>query len=158
MAFMVNLPPLGSRGQGWVWGQFVIGAVVIVASAVGPPWPWTELRIVGLLVAIAGGVVGTWALYALGDSLTPYPTPRARGSLVQHGPYAVVRHPIYSALLLAMLGICLTGSWWGFIPLAALVAWWLGKSSIEEHHLLQKYPEYADYCQRVRYRMIPFVV
>ena len=155
---MVKVPTLGSRGQGWGWGQFALGAVVIVVSAVGPAWPWTWMRLVGLLLAVAGGVVGTWALFTLGDSLTPYPKPRQRGSLVDRGPYAVVRHPIYSALLLAMLGICLTGSPWGLAPLALLVGWWLAKASVEEDFLRQRYPGYGDYCRRVRFRLIPFVV
>ena len=155
---MVNLPTLGSRGQGWVWGQFALGAVVIVVSAVGPAWPWTWMRLVGLLLAVAGGIVGTWALFTLGEALTPFPKPRPRGSLVDSGPYAVVRHPIYSALLLAMLGIVLTGSPWGLLPLALLVGWWLAKASVEEVFLREQYPDYDAYCQRVRFRLIPFVV
>lgn len=116
------------------------------------------MRFAGLAVTVAGGVVGTWALAVLGESLTPYPQPRARGKLVRRGPYAVVRHPIYSALLLAMLGICMTGSWWGLIPLMALVLWWLAKSSVEERFLLEKFDDYGQYQQAVRYRLIPFVV
>ncbi len=155
---MVNLPALGSRGQGWVWGQFLLGGLVILASAIGPGWPWTWMRVVGLVVALGGGAFGAWALYSLGESLTPYPRPRDRAALVQSGPYAIVRHPIYSALLLAMLGICFTGSWWGFVPLALLVAWWLGKASVEEAYLRERYEGYEQYCQRVRYRLIPLVV
>lgn len=155
---MLNLPALGSRGQGWVWGQFVLIGVIVVASAMGPPWPWWWMRIVGVVVALLGGAVGTWALFMLGDALTPFPKPRSRGSLVQRGPYALVRHPIYSALLLAMLGVCFTGSWWGFIPLLVLILWWLAKSTVEETYLRSHYDGYEEYCQRVRFRLIPFVI
>lgn len=155
---MVQLPALGNRGQGWVWGQFILGAVVIVASALGPVWPWSWLRLLGLLLAVLGAAFGTWSLFSLGDSLTPYPTPRNRATLIVHGPYRVVRHPIYSSLLLAMLGICFTGSWWGFVPLALLVLWWLAKAQVEESHLRERYPGYDDYCRQVRARLIPFIL
>ena len=107
---------------------------------------------------MAGGLLGMWALGSLGDALSPFPKPRARARLVDTGPYAIVRHPVYSALLLAMFGICLTGSWWGLVPLAALVGWWLAKSQVEEEFLNETFPEYAAYCQQVPYRLIPFVV
>ena len=155
---MVNLPTMGSRGQGWVWGQFALILAVIIASATGPGWPIAWLKFFGLMLAVAGGLLGMWSLGSLGDALTPFPKPRDRARLVEHGPYAVVRHPVYSALLLAMLGICLTGSWWGLLPLAVLVGWWLAKATVEEGFLRQQYPDYDAYCQRVRYRLIPFLV
>lgn len=155
---MVNLPALGSRGQGWVWGQFVLIGIIVVLSAIGPGWPVSWLRLVGLGFAVIGGAFGTWALFSLGDALTPFPTPRNRATLVRTGPYAIVRHPVYSALLLAMLGVCFTGSWWGLIPLLVLVGWWLAKASVEERYLRQRYPDYDDYCRVVRFRLIPFVV
>lgn len=155
---MVNLPALGTRGQGWVWGQFALIIAVIVASAMGPGWPVAWFKFFGLLLAVGGGLLGMWALGSLGDALSPFPKPRERARLVREGPYAIVRHPVYSALLLAMLGICLTGSWWGLLPLSALVGWWLAKSQVEESFLRETFPDYGLYCQQVRYRLIPFVV
>ena len=109
----------------------------------------------GIALIILGVALGVWSLRSLGDALTPYPRPRSAGELVEHGPYRAVRHPIYSSMLLALLGVTLIGSWWALIPLGALVVWWLGKARVEEAFLRDRYPGYSDYCQRVRARLIP---
>jgi protein-S-isoprenylcysteine O-methyltransferase Ste14 len=149
------LPRFGSRGQGWVWGQFVLAGVVVVVSGLGPRWPWSWLAWVGVVLVLLGIAAGVWSLRSLGNALTPYPKPRSAGALVEHGPYRLVRHPIYSSMLLALLGVCLLGSGWALVPLLALVLWWLGKAHVEEEFLREHYPGYAEYCDRVRARLIP---
>ncbi len=151
----MDLPRLGSRGQGWVWGQFLLAALVVLAAVAGPRWPWPVTTWVGGLLVVAGAGAGVWSLRSLGASLTAYPKPRRRGELVAAGPYRYVRHPIYSSMLLGLLGVCLIGSWWGLLPLAALLAWWLGKATVEEAFLRAHYPAYPDYCRQVRRRLIP---
>jgi protein-S-isoprenylcysteine O-methyltransferase Ste14 len=151
----MSIPRLGSRGQGWVWGQFVLVAVVAATAALGPRWPWSWTWWVGVLLLLTGVGLGLWSLAALGGSLSPYPKPRRAGALVEHGPYRVVRHPIYSSILVALLGVALIGSGWALAPLAVLVLWWLGKAHVEEAWLVDHYPGYGAYCQRVRRRIIP---
>lgn len=151
----MRLPRLGSRGQGWVYGQFVLIGLVVLACALGPRWPWPATVWAGLLCAALGVASGLWAFRSLGAALSPYPPPRRQGVLVEHGPYRWVRHPIYSSGLLALLGLCFVGSWWGLPLLAVLLLWWLAKSHVEEEYLSKYYPGYAEYCQRVRRRLIP---
>lgn len=152
------LPQLGARGQGWVWGQFLLAAVVILVALVGPRWTWPGASWLGGALVIIGVVLGMWSLRSLGESLTPYPQPRSRATLVEHGPYRVVRHPIYSSILVSLLGVSVAGSLWALLPLAVLVVWWLGKASVEERFLRERYPGYQDYCLRVRHRLIPWVL
>lgn len=154
----VPLPQLGDRGQGWVWGQFLLAAVVILVALVGPRWTWPGASWLGGALVIIGAVLGMWSLRSLGESLTPYPQPRSRATLVEHGPYRVVRHPIYSSILISLLGVSVAGSLWALLPLAVLVVWWLGKASVEERFLRERYPGYQDYCLRVRHRLIPWVL
>ena len=154
----MTLPQLGRRGQGWVWGQFVLAGIVVLVAAVGPRWPWPATAWLGFALVVTGAALGVWSLRSLGDSLTPYPRPRSSATLVEHGPYRAVRHPIYSSILVSLLGVCLVGSGWALVPLLVLVLWWLGKASVEERFLGQRYPGYADYCARVRYRLIPWVL
>jgi protein-S-isoprenylcysteine O-methyltransferase Ste14 len=154
----VPLPQLGARGQGWVWGQFLLAAVVILVALVGPRWTWPGASWLGGALVIIGAVLGMWSLRSLGESLTPYPQPRSRATLVEHGPYRVVRHPIYSSILISLLGVSVAGSLWALLPLAVLVVWWLGKASVEERFLRERYPGYQDYCLRVRHRLIPWVL
>ena len=74
------------------------------------------------------------------------------------GPYALVRHPMYLGWLGTYLGIPLAlGSWWGMftiITLTLLIAWRLLD---EEKFLLSNMPDYADYRERVRYRLAPSI-
>lgn len=154
----MGIPRLGERGQGWVWGQFLLVAVVAVTAALGPPWPWSWTRWVGVTLLLVGAGLGLWSLSALGGSLSPYPKPRRSGELVEHGPYRVVRHPIYSSILVALVGVCLVGSGWALLPLAVLLLWWVGKAHVEEAWLRGHYPGYEAYCQRVRSRIIPGIL
>lgn len=78
--------------------------------------------------------------------------------LVDSGPYAVVRHPMYAGALVMLLGTPLAlGSWWsllGVVALALLIAWRLLN---EEQFLSGSLPGYAEYRGRVRARLIPGV-
>jgi len=77
--------------------------------------------------------------------------------VVTTGPYAVVRHPMYSGALIMLMGIPPTlGSWWGTLvnlPLAAAIIWRLLD---EERFLTGQLAGYGDYKERVRYRLVPF--
>lgn len=78
--------------------------------------------------------------------------------VVSSGPYAFVRHPMYSTALVLFAGIPLAlGSWLGLlwlVPLFLVVAWRLLD---EERFLRLNLPGYAEYMQRVRYRLLPGV-
>jgi protein-S-isoprenylcysteine O-methyltransferase Ste14 len=78
--------------------------------------------------------------------------------VISTGPYALVRHPMYTGALILMFGVPLAlGSWWGllmFIPSAAWVIWRLLD---EEKFLSRNLAGYTEYKNKVRYRLIPFV-
>lgn len=78
--------------------------------------------------------------------------------VISTGPYAYVRHPMYSgALLMFGLTPLALGSYWSLllvIPLAAVFAWRLFD---EERVLKRDLPGYAAYCDKVRYRLVPGV-
>ena len=74
--------------------------------------------------------------------------------LVEQGPYRFVRHPVYAAGLLFLLGYGLLTSVLATAVVPAIaVLWWL-KSSVEERHLAARFPEYADYRRRVKRRIL----
>ncbi|MCK1642720.1 isoprenylcysteine carboxylmethyltransferase family protein [Bradyrhizobium sp. 157] len=76
--------------------------------------------------------------------------------VISSGPYAFVRHPMYSAIMLYFIGIpLLLGSWWGvaFAPVFAVL--FAIRARIEERALVEGLPGYADYAARVRYRLVP---
>jgi protein-S-isoprenylcysteine O-methyltransferase Ste14 len=76
--------------------------------------------------------------------------------VVSSGPYAFVRHPMYSGAVLYFVGAALLlGSWWGVILSPLFAVLFAIRSRIEERALLAGLPGYADYTARVRYRLVP---
>jgi protein-S-isoprenylcysteine O-methyltransferase Ste14 len=157
---LAEIPQLGARGGGWVALQFGLILVILALGVAGPGWPDSArwwLRGAGALVAICGGVVVTSAARLLGSSLTPFPRPAEGAALVEQGPYGVVRHPIYSGGLLFVAGVSLALSWWALAGTAVLAVVWGLKARVEERFLEERYPAYADYRARTRYRLVPYV-
>jgi protein-S-isoprenylcysteine O-methyltransferase Ste14 len=155
------IPSLGSRGQGWVALQFALlalAAVVGLLDLSGWPEPYRGgLRYVGALVLAAGVVLAVFAVLGLGSSLTALPAPLETATLRTDGPYGVVRHPIYSALLLIALGWALATSPWVLVVVALLALVLDLKRQVEEDFLEGRYAGYADYRTRVRWALVPFV-
>lgn len=148
------------RGEAWFVGQMVLLAAIALAPRRLPglpEWPaWTIWpgRIGGVLLGAAGGLVALAGARTLGPNLTPFPRPRAEGALVQDGVYGVVRHPIYAGILLGALGWSLLRRSFPALLLAlALALFFDRKARREEEWLVEKFPEYAEYRERVRRRV-----
>jgi len=78
--------------------------------------------------------------------------------VVSTGPYAHVRHPMYSGALLLLVGIPLAlGSWWALILIAPVMPVLIWRILDEERFLLKNLPGYAEYASTMRYRLIPHV-
>jgi protein-S-isoprenylcysteine O-methyltransferase Ste14 len=147
------------RGTGWVVAQFLLMIAVVVAGFVPPDWPedaHRALTVAGAALAIAGCAFAVWAGRTLGRSLTPFPKPVEAG-LVTHGPFTIVRHPIYTGGLALFLGYSLFASIPALVLTGALGCLWAGKVRVEERLLTAAYDGYPAYQERVRRRLIPFV-
>ena len=76
--------------------------------------------------------------------------------VVSSGPYAFVRHPMYSGIMLFFFGVpLLLGSWWGVAIAPVFAVLFAIRARIEERALVEGLPDYADYAARVRYRLVP---
>lgn len=76
--------------------------------------------------------------------------------LVDSGPYAIVRHPMYAGALIMLIGMPLgLGSWWGLIATAAMVPVLVWRLTLEEAFLAANLAGYGDYRSRVRSRLAP---
>ena len=76
--------------------------------------------------------------------------------VVSSGPYAFVRHPMYSGIMLFFFGVpLLLGSWWGVAIAPVFAVLFAIRARIEERALVEGLPDYADYVARVRYRLVP---
>ena len=154
----------GARGEWYVAAQVVLFALVVFGPRTLPGWPqWAApLSAIGHLLGIALMFAGTaltlGGVVKLGSNLTPLPYPKDCANLVESGPYAIVRNPIYSGLILDSLGWAFWVNGWLTIVYALLLfAFFDVKSRLEERWLTEKYgAPYADYRTRVR-KLIPWV-
>jgi protein-S-isoprenylcysteine O-methyltransferase Ste14 len=125
-----------------------------------PEWPDSvdrPLDWAGAVCAILGANLVYLSVRALGRSLSPFPRPRQGGSLVTEGPYRRARHPIYGGGILFFLGWALFSAPLALIGVAALAALWVGKSSLEEQLLADRYPDYERYRRETPRRFVPFI-
>ena len=148
---------MSGRGGGWVAAQFALIALVVIAVVIPPDWPSGArgvLFVVGAVLALAGAAVAVAASRALGRGLTPFPRPAEGASLVERGPYRVVRHPVYAGGLLFFVGWSLYAGPVALALTVLLALLWAGKTAVEERYLRDVYPAYGDYASRVRSRLV----
>lgn len=116
---------------------------------------WAQIAGAGLIVATFWG----WfrVLRANRFAATTIQLQRDRGQkVVDTGPYAVVRHPMYAYDILLMLGApLLLGSLWGLVALVVFIPLLAVRALGEEAMLLAGLPGYADYARKVRFRLAP---
>jgi protein-S-isoprenylcysteine O-methyltransferase Ste14 len=78
--------------------------------------------------------------------------------VVSTGPYAIVRHPMYSGALLLLFGTPVAlGSWWGLLMVVPMVGVLALRILDEEKFLVRSLHGYVDYCRRVRFRLVPLI-
>lgn len=152
-----------SRGEWYV----VLQVVLIVAVAAAPlvfgakpdlPGGWhTAALLFGGFLGGIGLVLMVAGLLALGRYLSPLPHPVDGAPLIEDGVYGLVRHPIYSGLVIATVGWAVLNI--SLITLACglvLFVFFDIKSRREERWLVREYAQYAAYQRRV-HKLIPFV-
>ncbi|MGD1047449.1 MAG: isoprenylcysteine carboxylmethyltransferase family protein [Candidatus Krumholzibacteriaceae bacterium] len=151
----------GARGEWLVVTQVLLILLVFFgprAAASWPAWPFPHaFRLAGGVLMIVGGTLLAAGLVRLGRGLTPLPYPRDGAELVQTGPFALVRHPMYSGGVVLALGwaLCVRG-WLTLLYVVVLFVFVDMKSRREEKWLAEKFSTYATYKKRVR-KLIPFV-
>jgi protein-S-isoprenylcysteine O-methyltransferase Ste14 len=118
-----------------------------------------EAAYTGFALTSMGAAFALWARSTLGRNWSANVTVKEDHSLVQRGPYRVVRHPIYAGGLLAMLGTAVVyGEAGCFVAVVlAFAGWWL-KARIEEEFMVRQFGEDYRRYQRSVKRLIPFVL
>lgn len=150
-------PPRLSRGEGYVALQLGLLAASVLAGLrwSRPVSPAT--RRLGWGAVLTGLGLAAWSGRSLGRSLSPLPVPRPGAELVERGPYRLMRHPIYTALVLGTGGWSLAHGSRPGLGLTALLALLLDrKARLEERWLRRHFAGYAAYARRVR-RFLPGV-
>jgi protein-S-isoprenylcysteine O-methyltransferase Ste14 len=121
-----------------------------------PSFP-LALQGIGVIVALGGSLFTTWAMASnrFFSGTVRIQTERDH-QVATHGPYAHVRHPGYSSMLIFGLATPLIlGSRWAFLPLALTVAVIVIRTALEDRTLHEELDGYRLYAGRVRYRLFP---
>lgn len=136
---------------GWLWvgGQAaLLGALIFLPN--GDDWDRSgTLGTVANVLFFAGlALIGIGAL-RLGTGITPSPVPTSLGQLQTTGLYRFMRHPIYTGVLTAVVGMAMRSGTWVHVAIAAVTfVYFDRKAAWEEGQLREHYPAYAEYAAR----------
>jgi protein-S-isoprenylcysteine O-methyltransferase Ste14 len=115
------------------------------------------LAAVGLVLFFAGLGLAIWARLYIGRNWGMPMTRRDEPELVTTGPYRRVRHPIYTGIIVAMLGTALATTLFALIAVAVLAAYFTYSATREEAFLLGQFPDTYPAYQRATKMLVPFV-
>ena len=137
------------------FAAFIVLPVLDYRYGFSPVAPWVS--VLGNVVIVLSFLFMLWVI-----SVNSYAASNIRveagQKVIDTGPYAYVRHPMYAGAVWLFVGMPLAlGSWWtiGLIVLVVPVLLW--RLLDEERILNRDLPGYAEYRQRVRYRLIPYL-
>jgi protein-S-isoprenylcysteine O-methyltransferase Ste14 len=160
----------GDRG-GWRSGltiRLALFAIIFVAVSLASRSPelralqWAELRslpmaVSGAVIATLGAILAFTARAVIGRNWGSPATRKTDTQLVTGGPYSLIRHPIYSGVLLMMIGtaIGLTPVWW--LVAAAAGTYFISSARAEERFMTERFPDlYPAYRARTK-MLVPFI-
>ena len=138
-----------------------VGWIVLMGLDAGR-FHWSRVPLIMQIVGVGLIGVGSYLVW-LTFRENSYAAPvvkiqKERGHRGTTGPYAYVRHPMYSGALGFLLGApLLLGSWCGLTGALALVLAMAFRAVLEERALHAELEGYTDYAARVRYRLVPYL-
>src|SRR6266542_1142024 len=134
---------------------------LLVVPAVDRCFGWSTVLLVGV---VAGDLLVALGFYLISvvyreNTFTSATIELAENQkVISTGPYALVRHPMYASASLYLVGTPLAlGSYWGLVPIAAMMPFLIWRLFAEERFLARNLAGYTEYRKRVRHRLVPFV-
>lgn len=152
----------GGDGRGRLAGHALVALQMLFIAALalwaGPAFLQGRAGALAWVFAAASAGLGAWALTCnRPGNFNIHPIPKPSGQLVQQGPYRWIRHPMYSAVLLAgAAGVAAERGWPAWACFAALAGVLGAKAALEERWLLAHHAGYAAYRARTA-RFVPGV-
>ena len=149
----------------WIWFpvavfMLLVRRAILSSASVVLRHVTPLVGIVADAITVIGLFITLWARRVLGTNWSASVVFKERQELIEGGPYRFVRHPIYSGVLLMLLGTMLVwGRLVGVVAFIVIVVGLSVKASLEERLLMRHFPEaYSGYRRRVRAAVIPFVI
>jgi protein-S-isoprenylcysteine O-methyltransferase Ste14 len=134
---------------------------VFLVSAIDFRFGWSAVPtsfVVAGHVLVAAGYAIIFVVFQENSFAASIVVVSADQKVISTGPYALVRHPMYSGAILMFPGIPLAlGSWWGLVPAVLLLPVLVARLQDEEAVLVRDLPGYEAYRAAVGYRLVPGV-
>ena len=137
--------------------------LLVVAALDGGRYRWSSvplgIQLIGWVLLVGAGLM-VWHVMMTNAYLSRWARLQEdRGQVVvQEGAYRRIRHPMYLAIIVAYLGIPIAlSSRWAIIPSIVIVGLFVYRTYREDLMLIRGLPGYAEYSERVRYRLLPGV-
>jgi len=155
-----------SSGSRWLHlGLQLVAYALVLLPEPASPLTWRILPDIpatvwiGLAVLVIGLGFAVWARLSLGRNWSGRVTIKADHQLIRSGPYAIVRHPIYTGVLTGMLGTAIVvGEVRGLVAVAILLIAYWRKLTIEERMLSRQFADDYPAYQREVKALVPFVL
>lgn len=145
------------RSLSWLWllavAAFGFGLIGVIPGVRRPLWPQTAaIWAMANILTVTGLAVTLWARAVLGQNWSGAIVLKESHELIRRGPYAFVRHPIYSGLLLMLLGTALASARLSsFLVLAMTFVLVAIKARFEEQFMTRHFPDaYPEYRRQVK--------
>ncbi len=113
---------------------------------------------VGLVLFALGLGFAVWARLNIGRNWGTPMTQKDEPELVTSGPYRLVRHPIYSGILVAGVGSAVALSWYWLIAVVLAGIYFLYSATVEERYLTEQFPDSYPAYKRSTKMLVPFVL
>ncbi len=140
---------------------FVAFLAVFVVSALDHRFRWSSVPALATIFGdflIVAGFAMVFAVFKANSYTSGIIEVAPGQKVISTGPYAVVRHPMYSGALLMLIGIPVAlGSWWGELANAVLTGALAWRLLDEERFLSANLRGYREYHEKVKYRLVPLV-
>jgi protein-S-isoprenylcysteine O-methyltransferase Ste14 len=163
LAASVNVK--AGRGGFTRFAGFRVGALLILLllvrarvfkghSVVTSPW----LQAIGLAIFVLGLALAAWARIYIGRNWGMPMTQKDNPELVTTGPYHTIRHPIYSGIILAMVGTTIAVSWYWAIGLVLIAGYFIYSALAEERYMAGQFPDTYPEYKRSTKMLVPFIL
>jgi protein-S-isoprenylcysteine O-methyltransferase Ste14 len=118
--------------------------------------PW--LQGIGLAIFVLGLALAVWARIYIGRNWGMPMSEKVDPELVTTGPYHVIRHPIYSGIILAMVGTTIAVSLYWLIAVVLVGAYFVYSAVMEERYMTERFPDTYPGYKHSSKMLIPFLL